>query len=166
MVIVGSNPAPPTKTTKTMRKKKWSVEEQLGYYIGEYIFHTKLPTLSCDMMHSRNVIKVTDEEEEECERLSNLHSKFYRENESSEEQKKSWDDLMNYRKEIQKKYLPPTLDTYVDVLDVDDYKDIKEGIRISLWDCDLCHYEIAKDEDIEITKEAFGYTRIRLFYRG
>ena len=42
---------------------------QLGYYIGEYIVHRFLPTLSCDTLHSRNLIMVTGEEEDEHERL-------------------------------------------------------------------------------------------------
>jgi hypothetical protein len=46
----------------------------------------------------------------------------------------------------------------MDVLNINDMKQFKEGIRTSLWDCDMCSYnidieniKIYDDEDIRFT---------------
>lgn len=52
--------------------KKLTAEYQLGYYVGEYIYSRFLPTLSTlstDLLQTRNVIKVFEEDELENKRF-------------------------------------------------------------------------------------------------
>ena len=45
-------------------------------------------------------------------------------------------------------------------------EEFKNGFRSSLWDSDLCHYDITSNDDIEIVNEEDGYfTIIRLKYK-
>ena len=46
------------------------LSNQLGYYIGEFIVNKFLPTLSCDMIQSYNVIKITEEEQKKYSELN------------------------------------------------------------------------------------------------
>ena len=52
------------------RNKSQSLESQLGYFVGEYIVHRNLPTLSTNLMRSRKVIQVSEEDAKENERLN------------------------------------------------------------------------------------------------
>jgi hypothetical protein len=141
---------------------------QLGYYIGEYIVHRYLPTLSCDSLHSYNSIKVTDEEEAEHERLekewfSKTHAGGSRGD--YENSKTEWEQLRAYANMLKIKYIPEKLECYLPVLDMSDLDidSFKQGLGVSLWDCDFCYYSI-KPEDIEIimTGEKYEFPKIIL----
>ena len=72
--------------------------------------------------------------------------------------KEKWDELYDHNKMLEVKYLPHTLTCYMDVLNINDMDKFKEGIRTSLWDCDMCAYnidieniKIYDDEDVRFT---------------
>jgi chaperonin cofactor prefoldin len=48
-----------------------TMDYQLGYYVGEHIVNRYLPTLSTDILQSRNVIEVSEEDTIENNRLDN-----------------------------------------------------------------------------------------------
>lgn len=143
------------------RIKQMSLEYQLGVFIGEYIVHKYLPTLSIDMCTSRNVISVTSEEQREYDELdrawydkvsSNRHLP-----DSSKSAPEEWDKLMKFRREMESKYLPKTLDCYIHSLNVENLKELKKGVIVSLWNCDMSHYKCSKTDDIEIILDENGY---------
>lgn len=77
-----------------------TIDEMLGYYIGEEVCRTKLPRLSTDGF-SRS-IKVSKEDKEEYKRLSELHSSKYKPNDP-DSSKEEWVEYRKFAKEIQKK---------------------------------------------------------------
>lgn len=136
-----------------------SLEYQLGYYVGEYIYHTQLPTLSTDLLHSRKVIQVTISEADQYHALEEK----WRKSKSDLD----WNTMKDFRHALAKKYLPNKLECFIPKLDFNEQFDItefKKGLRWSLWDCDLCWYKIEKDEDIGIQQESLGgyFTQINL----
>jgi hypothetical protein len=130
-----------------------SLEYQLGYFVGEYIYRTKLPTLNVDAIHSRKVIYIT---EGETKKYIKLHENWFNKVMSGLGSEDEWQELRSYHKELARKYLPPILECFIPVLDMSniiDMDDFKEGIRDSLWDTDLCWYAIKQNEDIEISDD-------------
>ena len=57
------------KQRRIETKNSLTSEYQLGYYVGEYIVSRFLPTLSTDIIQSRRVINVSEEDTEENKRL-------------------------------------------------------------------------------------------------
>jgi hypothetical protein len=151
------------KQDRVNYKKSLSTEYQLGYYVGLEIVHRYLPTLSTDMIQSRNVIEVSQIDSEENKRLEEewfSTTKYGGEGDGKSENgnKEKWDELYDHNKMLELKYLPHTLTCYMDVLNINDMKQFKEGIRTSLWDCDMCSYnididniKIYDDEDVRFT---------------
>jgi hypothetical protein len=128
-----------------------SLEFQLGCYVGDYIVDKYLPTLDVNMLRSKHVINVGAEEKLKYEKL---HADWYRKyNETKEDKSPEWDELMTFRKELKKKYLPHTLDCFVAPLNVKNMKDFKRGIMRSLWDCDMCSYKAGSVDDIIVEME-------------
>ena len=141
-----------------------SMDYQLGYYVGEHIVNRYLPTLSTDMIQSRNVIKVSEEDEIENKRLDEEWFKTTRHNDDwdgeNDGDKEKWKLYLQHNKMLEKKYLPKKLDCHLRLLKINDEKEFKEGLRSSLWDCDMCSYNI-EIENIKIEYEMeFGYTII------
>ena len=141
-----------------------SMDYQLGYYVGEHIVNRYLPTLSTDMIQSRNVIKVGEEDEIENKRLDEEWFKTTRYNDDwdgeGDEDKQKWELYKQHNKMLEQKYLPKELVCHLRLLKINDEKDFKEGLHSSLWDCDMCSYNI-EIENIKIENEMeFGYTII------
>ena len=146
------------------RLKNISMDYQLGYYVGEHIVNEYLPTLSTDMIHSNRVIKVSDEEQSECERLDGEYVKSLEANMWKDGDSKLFEDWKQYRKVLEKKYLPQVLDCHLSLLRIDDIKEFKEGLSDCLWNCDMCSYSI-KEEDISIENDLLnGFTIISFKY--
>lgn len=144
-------------------KKNLTPDYQLGFYVGLEIINRYLPTLSTDMIQSLYVIEVSQMDSEENKRLEEewfLTTKHGGEWDGKTENgdKERWDDLYDHNKMLEIKYLPHTLTCYMDVLNINDMNKFKEGIRTSLWDCDMCSYnidveniKIYDDEDVRFT---------------
>jgi hypothetical protein len=118
--------------------KKMTLEFQLGFHIGNYIVCKYLPTLNIDLLQTRNVINVTDEEYKKYKQLDDrwFNKSFNKELDSTEE----WNELLKFRHEMEKKYIPEILECYVDYFMVDNVNEFKKGILDSLWNSDLSHY--------------------------
>jgi hypothetical protein len=71
--------------------------------------------------------------------------------------------LRAYHKELEDKYLPKVLVCHVDPINVVDMEEFKKGVRTSLWDCDMCHYNIRENSDIDVAyDEDYYFTIITL----
>lgn len=134
-------------------KEKLTAELQLGYYVGEKIVSKYLPTLSTDMLQSRKVIKVSEEDEAEHARLDEawLDTTQYGKNQNATEghKKEAWDKLLKFRRQLEQKYLPNPLRCHIELLNIQNEEEFKKGLISSLWNCDMCSYDI-KPENIKI----------------
>ena len=133
-------------------KNKTPIEFTLGWYIGEYIYHTKLPTLDIDSLHSSNIIETTEEYRNEEKRLIDDWFQSTHNGTSKNLRTEKWYKLREFRIKVQNEFLPKKLECFVPYFSEDDIdvEKLKEGIRLMLWDTDLCHYEIKSNDDIII----------------
>ena len=121
-----------------------SLDHYLGQYIGEFIVSHFLPCLSCDN-DTFHPIEISGEDQYGYDVVHNKILYKYAQDE--------WDEYISYRKMLKKKYLPEILKCYVPNFVSENMEDVKRGIRESLWDSDVCNYQITKNEDIEIGEE-------------
>jgi hypothetical protein len=144
--------------------KNVSMDYQLGFYIGENIVDNYLPTLSTDMIHSRKVIQVSEKDEIENNRLDDEWFNSCTHERGNSGDKEKWEAYFNHNKMLEKKYLPQTLECVFSLLRIDDMKKFKEGLRSSLWNCDMCSYNI-DEENIKIYNDLeIGFTHIEFQY--
>lgn len=111
-------------------KKKISLEYQLGYYVGEFIYSNFLPTLSTDLLKSRNVINVSDEDASENTRLESLWSFCSKSNDNNT--KKKWKAYHAHNVMLHEKYLPHNLKCHIPKINVEDIEEFKSGLINSL----------------------------------
>ncbi|MEK6828920.1 MAG: hypothetical protein AABY15_02255 [Nanoarchaeota archaeon] len=137
-------------------EEKESTAESLGFYMGEYIVHTKLTGLGCD--HDCAVqVQVTWGEAQELKRLSDTWSEKYHEDKEGASQE--WNDYIRYRYMLKEKYLPHVLTCRLPKVELDDVEGIKKGLINSLWHSDVCNYSL-NSEDINIYNEPYdGWSR-------
>ena len=144
--------------------KNVGMDYQLGFYIGENIVDNYLPTLSTDMIHSRKVIKVSEKDEIENNRLDDEWFNSCTHERGNSGNKEKWEAYFNHNKMLERKYLPQTLECVFSLIRIDDMNKFKEGIKESLWNCDMCSYNIDEDK-IEITNDLeLGFTHIKFQY--
>lgn len=136
------------KTRRLERIKSMTAEYQLGCYVGDEIVRRHLPCLSVDMIHTNNVIPVTPEEAARAEELNDTW--FNNHKDGGGDQDPNWIALRAFHKEMEDKYLPKTVECYFDPLNIDNWSEFKKGVRTSLWNCDICHYDIREDDDIDV----------------
>lgn len=135
--------------------KKLTLESQLGYYVGEYIVHRFLPTLSTDPIQSNNVIEVDQDDTIEHKRLED--ELFDRHNPNSDYvDSEKWSAYLTHSKMLDLKYRPHKLVCHVTPLNVENMKEFKKGLISSLWDCDMCSYDLNSD-NIHISNDEDGY---------
>ena len=132
-------------------KERLTAEYQFGYYVGEEIVTRHLPTITTDMIKSRNQIKVSDEDTEENKRLHDewWETGQYGSRKDEELNKENWKLYRQNMVMLEKKYLPNPLKCNIDLLNIRDEKEFKDGLIHSLWNCDMCTYSL-KPEDIKI----------------
>jgi hypothetical protein len=144
--------------------KNVGMDYQLGFYIGENIVDNYLPTLSTDMIHSRKVIKVSEKDEIENNRLDDEWFNSCTHERGNSGDKEKWEAYFNHNKMLERKYLPQTLECVFSLIRIDDMNKFKEGIKESLWNCDMCSYNI-DEEKIEIYNDLeLGFTHIKFQY--
>ena len=129
-----------------------TMDYQLGEYVGEYIVSHYLPTLSTDMLHTNKVINVSEEDTLENKRLDEEWFSTTRHNDNwdgvNDGNNEMWKLYLQHNKMLEKKYLPPVLECYFGLIKFNDELEFKKGIQESLWQCDMCSYNI----DIENIK--------------
>ncbi len=143
---------------------KITVDYHLGYFVGEHIVNRYLPTLSTDMIQSNRVIKVSEEDSIENRRLdkewystTKYQDKYDGENDGD---KNKWELYFQHNKMLEQKYLPQKLECHLGLIKFNNEKEFKEGLHSSLWDCDMCSYNI-EPENIKIENDMVnGFTII------
>jgi hypothetical protein len=141
--------------------KSTTMEYQIGWYVGQLIFDKYLPCLDVDMIHTNQVIYVTPEESAEAKRLNDIWYENCNSDIKAEDD--PWMTLRAYHKELENKYLPKELKCHVDPINVIDIEEFKKGLRTSLWNCDICHYNIRENSDIDVAyDEDYYFTVITL----
>lgn len=156
------------RVNRIKRNKEQTLESQLGYFVGEHIVHKDLPTLSTDLILSRNVIQVSEDDIEENKKLEVewYHSISNGCDENHENgSKKKWEKYYNHHKMLEKKYLPEKLVCYIKPLNVGNIDEFKNGLITSLWNCDMCAYSL-KPENIKIYDTHHGDFTVIEFIRG
>lgn len=160
------------KQERIERKNHLTAESQLGYYVGLEIIHRCLPTLSTDMLQSRHVIDVLEEDKLENERLDTewyVTTRHGGEWNGTDENgdKEKWDLYYQHNKMLERKYLPNPLYCHMSVLNIQDMDEFKKGLRFALWDCDMCSYNIEPenikiydDEDVMFTIIEFSLDKV------
>jgi hypothetical protein len=145
------------KQKRIEEKNKLTSEYQLGFYVGLEIVHRYLPTLSTDMLQSRHVIEVSKEDTLENERLdtewyeTTKHGgKWNGVDENGNKEK--WELFHQHNKMLERKYLPNPLECFIDLLNILNIDEFKKGLRVALWDCDMCSYNI-EPENIKIYED-------------
>lgn len=142
---------PEYREEQIAQTQKWfdsvSVDYMLGVYVGQYIVTNYLPTLSTEYLHSNNVIQVS---EEDTAKHSDVHTKWVNEIENRE----NWKAYREYCKELERKYLPPTLECMLGLTKYNDEAQFKAGIWEALWNCDMCSYDISP-ENIKIEHDMY-----------
>ena len=154
------------------RKASLTLAFQLGIYVGEYIIHRFLPTLSVDLLHTNKNISVTAAEADECKRLTDDWLGKCWAFKGTEEEKhkateKEWKALRAYHEMLEEKYLPKTVECHMHTLNITEehMDDFKSGIGIALWDCDCSHY-LTEPENIDVKDEEDGYFTVITLKKG
>jgi len=117
---------------------------QLGTYVGEYIIMTILPTLSTDMLKSRNVINVSDKDNELHKKVSDDLNKSYK-IDGKDGKSEFFNIYKKLNHKLAKKYLKNKIECRVPKIYPENMDLFKEGLETSLWNCDLSWYWIEKD---------------------
>lgn len=151
------------KQERIEHKNSLTLDYQLGVYVGFEIINRFLPTLSTDMIQSRVVIDVSNEDTDENDRLDTEWYETTRyggkwDGVTENGDKTKWDLYHNHNKMLEKKYLPHKMICHLGVLNIQNMDEFKSGLRTSLWDCDMCSYNIEPenikiydDEDVRFT---------------
>lgn len=134
------------KQKRIEHKNNLTAEWQLGYYVGENIVHDDLPTISVEA-GTRKEIPVSLEDELEYKRTEeNWYNKTQHGKVKADDEWKVYQDC---RKRLIKKYLPNPLKCYVGILNIHNMEDFKNGLINSLWNSDVCNYNL-NPENIKI----------------
>lgn len=130
------------------------LEYYLGKIVGEYIVAVHLPTLSTDMLKSRNVIQVSNEDTKEYIRLEALWQNIQH---RGAIKSLAWDAHLENMYQTGGKYLPHTLKMQIPKFGLHLIKDIKlfkSGLYTTLYDSDICSYSLKHDDMlVEYTDE-------------
>jgi len=118
------------------------------------------------MAQTRTIIEVSIDDENEHNRLEdNWQRKVWANNRDTKAASEEWEEYQAYRKVLIEKYLPEKLECPLPILELDelDITLFKEGLGVSLWDCDMSHYSCdPKDIEIVMTKDKFDFPCIVL----
>lgn len=131
-----------------------TLEYQLGYYIGDYIYYKHLPTLSPWLMQSPTLIQVSEEDTAKYNELSNACTGVDNE---------AWKEYRAFNKSLEEKYMPPVLECFTrKITSITNMEELISGIRSSLWNCDVCCYNL---DTIKVENDGDFFTKIIISLR-
>ena len=134
---------------KVISKLSWEFGHALGLDVSR-----DLPTLSCDMIHSRNLIQVTWGEVKELKKLDDIWYKNHSQFKGDGTEDPNWITLQKERRKLETKYLPKThtwftMSTFPEGMDMDNFK---KGLVTAMWNCDYSHYS-CDTNDVKVVVE-------------
>lgn len=156
---------PEEKAERYKRNKEISesitAEYKLGHLVGDLVWATKMPTMSCDMIQSKTVIPIPEDEIllKEYNHASDISYTYalklghVKTSEQELEHKRLFNIGLAFYHALQEKYLPKEFQFWVDI-PIKDSPEFRRGMRDSLWNCDGCHYSL-KEEDIIMEERLF-----------
>lgn len=116
------------------------LNEQLGFYVGEYIISHHLPTLNTDMLQSNHVIKISDDDSNTWEALrAKIKPLMFAKGKETEYHEMFYEQL-NWYKEMELKYLPLVLKCNVPKFSYTNKAKFIKGLELALWDSDMSSY--------------------------
>ena len=127
------------------------LNEQLGRFVGHYIYFNFLPTLNVDLIQSHNVIEVSEEDYVEYLLISKALRNKYKFNGGDGNTDIEYENYKTFQHHLAKKYLPNILVCDIPKIYVTDIDLFKTGLRDQLWNTDLCWYKIDAIDDIDIS---------------
>lgn len=133
-----------------MSDQKYTLEYQIGFYVGQNIYRSVLPTLDVSPFRSNVVYEVSEEEKKEFQELEKQHFKYRRD--------EDWERLRKSYNQLKEKYLPHKIRWQLPIFDVENIEEFKQGVRDALWDTDICEYKIETDADIKIVEPDDGFS--------
>jgi len=124
-----------------------NINEELGYFVGEYIFMHFLPTISAgDGGYTRNIVQCSIGESDEYNRLNDIWYNSYKDNRKiKNDNTKEWIEYTDYRRALEVKYLPHELRCHLPRVTPTNMDSFLNGLIDSLWNCDVCSYHLEKD---------------------
>jgi hypothetical protein len=125
---------------------------QLGWMVGSKMAET-LPCISVDMLQSKNVVEVSEEDKITHDDLFNywrkvtqqheLKMKYFNES-SLNKVNRNFNKLVELTERLHAKYLPKTHEFRILNIDIkdEDMEEFKQAVKDALWDCDFCNYNL------------------------
>lgn len=113
---------------------------QLGKYVGEYITAQYLPTLSTDLLQTRNIVEVSEEDAKIHNELDSNLTATYKWNGGDGDSNAAFEEYRKFNHLLAKKYLPEKLICLVPKVHPTDMDQFLEGLKDQLWNTDLSHY--------------------------
>lgn len=126
---------------------KRSLDWQLGMMTAEYVIATELPTLSTDMLKTRNVIEVSSDLAAEWKQMEDAYNSLGYGNEGAEEL--FYANLKWYKRNIEDRYLEDELKILVPKISPENLEEFASGFETALWNCDLSHYSYSGFEQTD-----------------
>ena len=125
-----------------------TLEYKMGVMVGQHILSNFLPSLNIEGAKYNNGVDVS---KEDSDKLDILTRKWFNiKDKNSDEYKSAWKDRLDFYHELLVKYLPHKLRCTIpiDLTEIENIIDVKNGIKDCLWDSDICSYDIELDNII------------------
>lgn len=136
-------------------EKKYSADYWLGNCVGEIIEMKYLPTLDIDMLHTHNVIYVSQLEKETFELKENNWKYYAFKNKDEIKAKEAFEEMNAFRNQMARRYLLSKLECLVSRIEIGCVDDFKCGLNDYLWNTDLSWY--CAEDDFLVTLEEFSW---------
>jgi hypothetical protein len=147
------------KQERIEEKNKITLDWQLGYFVGENVVHKDLPTISAEP-GTRKIIPVSLEDEMEYKRTE--ENWWDKSRHGRKDANEEWNKYQECRKRLHKKYLPNPLMCYVTILNISNMDEFKNGFICSLWNSDVCNYNLSPEKIKIYDDEEVYFTVIEL----
>jgi hypothetical protein len=148
---------------------KTDLNYQMGLLLGELILNKYLPTLSVDGLRTNNIINVSEEEQQQYEKMDNLWFNQTFKKDKTEFEKftdtKLFEEVKKFRYSLANKYLPKHLECIINTITPTNIDLLKVGVEDVLWDSDLSWYDTPKDNDLFFKPSEGWYCTITLILR-
>lgn len=113
---------------------------QLGVYVGEVIELKYLLTLSTDMLKTRNVVQVSEEDTERHRIVSENLDRTCKFNGGDGDGEEEFQIFKSLNNELARKYLPEKLKCMVPKVSITNMEKFHEGLKDQIWNTDLSWY--------------------------
>lgn len=158
------------KDDRIEKIRSLSFEIQLGRFVGD-ILAEDLPTLSTDLLQSKEVIQVSSGE---TIYITELYEQYFSTGQYGSNQIKNddntfgdkilWNTIRLEQRKLELKYLPNPYCKFIRPINIENMNmdSFKRGLMNSLWDCDYCSYNIDPENIKVYFDNEFYFTVIEL----